>query len=164
MNKDRKPGFLRRLFGSGAAKPKAGELSPEAIARKGAEKASPRAKPEKTSSNVIADAREQKVEPANAAAPPPAGPAAPPGVRSPDERRPGTRKKGTPKDTTGARKRRRKGAKPGGSAESDKADLLLRSAPPPHAPHSIPANKPEEREEARSTALTSKRNEPTKIS
>jgi hypothetical protein len=38
--------------------------------------------------------------------------------------------------------------------ESDKADLRLRSVPPPTAPHPIPANKPEEREEAGPTAPT----------
>ena len=34
--------------------------------------------------------------------PPPAGPGAPPGVRTPDERPPGTRKKGTPEHDLGA--------------------------------------------------------------
>jgi hypothetical protein len=76
MSKEKRPGFLRRLFG--------GKPASDAPSRKATEK--------------TAEVRNQKVEAASAAAPPPAGPAAPPGVRAPDERKPGTRKKGTPED------------------------------------------------------------------
>jgi hypothetical protein len=78
MSKDKKPGFLRRLFGKPAA---------EAPSRKATEK--------------TAEVRNRKVEAANASAPPPAGPATPPGVRAPDERKLGTREKGTPEDRRG---------------------------------------------------------------
>ena len=75
MSKEKQPDFLRRLFGKPAA---------EAPNRKATEKA--------------AGVRNRKVEAANVSAPPPAGPATPSGVRAPDERKPGTRKKDTPED------------------------------------------------------------------
>jgi hypothetical protein len=77
MSKETKPGFLRRLFGKPAAE-------------------APSNTTEKT-----AEVRNRKVEAANVSAPPPAGPATPPGVRAPDERKLGTRKKGTPEDRPG---------------------------------------------------------------
>jgi hypothetical protein len=67
-------------------------------------------------------------------APPPAGPAAPPGTRTPDERKARTRKKGTPDTSTGARK----------SQSKTRASAGSTSAPPPNSPHPIPANKPDE--------------------
>lgn len=55
----------------------------------------------------------------------PGGPAAAPGIRPPDERKPGTREKGTPNDVGAAK------AKP---------SRTNRRAPPPHAPHRIDQN------------------------
>jgi hypothetical protein len=75
MIKEKQPGFLRRLFDKPTA---------EAPSRKATEK--------------TPGVRNRKVEAANTSAPPPAGPATPSGVRAPDERKPGTRKKGTPEE------------------------------------------------------------------
>jgi len=112
MSKEKKPGFLRRLFG--------GEPAADAPSRKATEK--------------TAEVRNRKVEAASAAAPPPAGPAAPPGVRAPDERKPGTRKKDTPEDKPGPQSRV-EGSKPGTDAQPDKAEprQTSRIVPPPHA-------------------------------
>jgi hypothetical protein len=66
-------------------------------------------------------------------APPPAGPATHPDERGPEERAPGTRKNGSPDDVR-PRKRAKKPSK--------KHETL--AAPPPHAPHPIQADKPEE--------------------
>ena len=76
MSKEKQPGFLRRLFSKPAS---------PAPSRKATEKTE--------------GVRNRKVEAANASAPPPAGPATPSGVRAPEERKPGTRKKGTPENT-----------------------------------------------------------------
>jgi hypothetical protein len=72
MSKEKRPGFLRRLFG--------GKPASDAPSRKATEK--------------TAEVRNQKVEAASAAAPPPAGPAAPPGVRAPDGEKTRNQKKG----------------------------------------------------------------------
>jgi hypothetical protein len=108
MSKEKKPGFLRRLFG--------GEPAADAPSRKATEK--------------TAEVRNRKVEAASAAAPPPAGPAAPPGVRA----KPRTRKKGTPKDKPGPQSRG-EGSKPGTDAQPDKAEprQTSRIVPPPPA-------------------------------
>jgi hypothetical protein len=139
MSKEKKPGFLRRLFG--------GKPAADAPSRKATEK--------------TAEVRNRKVEAASAAVPPPAGPAAPPGVRAPDERKPGTRKKGTPEDRPGPQGRV-EGSKPGTGAQPDKAvpRQTSRLVPPPHAPYPIPANKPDEHEAEKPTAPASERHEP----
>ena len=98
MSKEKKPGFLRRLFGKPAA---------DAPSRKATEK--------------TAEVRNRKVEAANTSAPPPAGPTTPPGVRAPDERKPGTRKKGTPEDRPGPQSRV-EGSQPGTGAQPGKAE------------------------------------------
>jgi hypothetical protein len=112
MSKEKKPGFLRRLFG--------GEPAADA--------------PSSNATEKTAEVRNRKVEVATAAAPPPARPAAPPGVRAPDKRKPGTRKKGTPEDKPGPQSRV-EGSKPGTGAEPDKAEprQTSRIVPPPPA-------------------------------
>jgi hypothetical protein len=138
MSKEKKPGFLRRLFGKPAA---------DAPSRKATEK--------------TAEVRNRKVEAASASAPPPAGPATPPGVRAPDERKPGTRKKGAPEDRPGPQSRV-EGSQPGTGAQPGKAEprQTSRLVPPPHAPYPIPANKPDEHEAEKPTVPASERPEP----
>jgi hypothetical protein len=102
---------LQRLFGFGAAKPKAADPAPEAINREATKKAPARAQkaPKKTPQSPTARApiegRKQKSDESRAGtklnAPLPGGPTAAPGVRWPGERQPGTRKKGTPDDGRG---------------------------------------------------------------
>jgi hypothetical protein len=166
---EKKPGFLQRLLGFGAAKPKGAELAPEAISREPAKKAPPRAKPANKPAqpkhapkkseaakapkrsqspkahDPAAEVRKQKAEAPSAATklkvPPPAGPAALPGVRPPDERQLGTRKKGTPEHELGALS---PGAEPGTDAQV--AEAASWPAPPAQSPDPAPADEPEKGE------------------
>lgn len=124
MSKEKKrPRFLRRLFGFGAAKPKAAEAEArDTLAELGAP---PPAGPPATATGVrppderppgtrekgtpdvsdLESSQSEVPEPGSDAKevpkePPPAGPAAPPGVLRPEERPPGTRKKAHRKGPT----------------------------------------------------------------
>jgi hypothetical protein len=99
-----KLGFLHRLFGLGAAKPKtaeppeSGHHEPAAKAKttiraEGGSKKGRNSTARKPAARLKQRPDTQKLEGA-----PPTGPAAGPGVRPPDERQPGTRKKGAPED------------------------------------------------------------------
>jgi hypothetical protein len=105
-----KLGFLRRLFGLDKSEPtKKGPPQQE--------------KNESPKQETVRPARRAAKSPPSATklkAHPPGGPTQAPGVRPPDERKPGTRKKGTADD------------KP---KTSSKAAERKRPAPPPHGPY-----------------------------
>ena len=93
--------YLQRLFGFGAAKPRA------ARTRTGSQEVQTAIK---TPQSGIADGptaerwkrkSDRSRAETKAKGPPPGGPAAAPGVRWPGEREPGTRKRGTPDDELG---------------------------------------------------------------
>jgi len=90
-----------RLFGLGAAKPKTAEPSPVSIHHEPAKKTPPRAQetPKKGRSpaarDPAAERLKKKPDTQKLGVPPPAGP----GVCPPDERQPGSRKKGSQEDT-----------------------------------------------------------------
>jgi Protein of unknown function (DUF3775) len=99
MSKEKRPGFLRWLFGFGTTKPmkKAG-LKREA-SKQSAAKAHPHVQKARP---PLAEGRKQKPQAprpgAKPKASPASGPTAPPGVRSPDERPTRTRKSAPPND------------------------------------------------------------------
>jgi phasin len=142
-----------RLFGFGAVKPKTAEPLPGSSHHEPAKKPPRRAQatPEKRHSpaarDPAAERLKQKPDTQKHEARAPAGPAAGPGVRPPDERQPGTRKKGTSEDKSKRLQRltARDPAAAGGKQKPEASTIKLKARPPsgPVAPPG--ARPPDER-------------------
>lgn len=134
-----------RLFRFGVAKPKTAEPSPETIQNEPVRKAPPLETPKKGPSpaarDPAAERLKQKLDTQKLEAPPPAGPAAGPGVRPPDERQLRTRKKGTPEDKPKRLQRptARDRAAEGGKQKPEASRTKLKARPPssPVAPPEV---------------------------
>jgi phasin len=134
-----------RLFGFGAAKPKTAEPLPGPSHHEAAEKAPHRAQatPEKRHSpaarDPTAERLKQKADTQKHEAPAPAGP----GVRPPDERQSGTRKKGTPEDKS-KRLQRPTARDPAAARVKQKpeASRIKLKARPPSGPVAPPGARP----------------------
>ena len=159
---DKKPGFLQRLFGLGKREPAKKEppapnpAKKEPPSQEPAQKEPPegRRAPKKTKA---AEASQAPGAATKLKAPPPAGPAAAPGVRPPDERQPWTRKKGTPDDRS-----RPKSEKPGRGGSQQSAEPV-RPVPLPQGPGPIPSGVPQKDEREAPTAPTSEPSKPDDI-
>jgi hypothetical protein len=138
---DKKPGFWQRLFGLGRPEPAKKEpttpkpFKKEPASQEPAQKEPPerRRAPKKTHA---AEAPKTTGAATQLETPPPAGPAAAPGVRPPGERRPGTRKKGTPDDTSRPKSKRLSGS-------GQRSAEPMRTVPPARGPGPVPADVPQ---------------------
>jgi len=119
-----------RLFEFGAAQRKTAEPSPESIHHEPAKKAPPHAQETpKKGHSPGAQRLKQRPDTQKLETPPTAGPADVPGVRPPDERQPGTRKKGTPDDKP-KRPTARVSAAEGGKEKPEASRTKLKARPP----------------------------------
>ena len=159
---DKKPGFWQRMFGMYKPEPAKKEPPAPNPAKKEPPSQEPAQKepPERRRAPKKTKAAEASQAPGAATklkAPPPAGPAAAPGVRPPDERQPWTQKKGTPDDRS-----RPKSEKPGRGGSQQSAEPV-RPVPLPQGPGPIPSDVPQKDEREAPTAPTSEPPKPDDI-